>query len=41
MKVLIFENFVEKYTLIACNSYEKKVGLVEFIPFESQELEFM
>lgn len=37
---IIFENFVEKYTLIACNSYEKKVGLVEFIPFESKELEF-
>ena len=37
---IIFENFVEKYTLIACNSYEKKVGLVEFIPFESEELDF-
>ena len=36
---VIFENFVEKYTLIACNSYEKKVGSVEFIPFESQELD--
>ena len=38
-KGAIFENFVDKYTLIACNSYEKKVGSVEFIPFESQELD--
>ena len=37
---IIFENFVEKYTLIACNSYEKKIGSVEFIPFESKELDF-
>ena len=37
---IIFENFIENYTLIVCNSYEKKVGLVEFIPFECNELDF-
>ena len=39
-KGVIFENFVNNYTLIACNSYEKKIGCIEFIPYESEELEY-
>ena len=35
---LIFENFVDNYTLLVSNSYEKKIGQVEFIPFESEEI---
>jgi len=35
---LIFENFVDNYTLLVSNSYEKKIGQVEFIPFESEHI---
>lgn len=35
---LIFENFIENYTLLVNNSYNKKVGIVDFIPFESDEI---
>ena len=35
---LIFENFIENYTLLVNNSYEKKIGIVDFIPFESSEI---
>ena len=35
---MIFENFINKYTLLVDNSYNKKIGLVDFIPFESQEM---
>ena len=35
---LIFENFVDNYTLLVSNSYEKKLGQVEFIPFESEQI---
>ena len=35
---LIFENFIENYTLLVNNSYDKKVGIVDFIPFESNEI---
>jgi hypothetical protein len=35
---LIFENFVDDYTLLVSNSYEKKIGQVEFIPFESEQI---
>lgn len=36
---LIFEKFVDNYTLLVNNSYNKKVGNVDFIPFESEEVE--
>ena len=36
---LIFENFINKYTLLINNSYDKKIGFVDFIPFESKEIE--
>lgn len=35
---LIFENFIENYTLLVNNSYDKKIGIVDFIPFESDEI---
>ena len=35
---MIFENFINKYTLLVDNSYNKKIGFVDFIPFESQEM---
>ena len=35
---LIFQNFVDNYTLLVSNSYEKKLGQVEFIPFESEQI---
>lgn len=35
---LIFENFVNNYTLLISNSYEKKIGQVEFIPYECEEI---
>lgn len=35
---LIFENFIENYTLLVNNCYDKKVGIVNFIPFESDEI---
>ena len=34
----IFENFIENYTLLVNNSYDKKIGIVDFIPFESINL---
>ena len=35
---LIFEKFVDNYTLLISNSYEKKIGQVEFIPYECEEI---
>lgn len=35
---LIFENFVDNYTLLVSNSYDKKIEQVEFIPFESEQI---
>ncbi len=34
----IFENFIDKYTLLVDSSYDKKIGFVDFIPYESQEI---
>ena len=34
----IFENFIDKYTLLVDSSYDKKIGFVDFIPYESQEM---
>lgn len=36
---LIFENFIDKYTLLVNNSYDKKIGFVDYIPYESDLLE--
>ena len=38
-KQFIFENFVDSYTLLVDNTYIKKIGNIDFIPFESQELQ--
>ena len=38
-KQFIFENFVDSYTLLVDNTYIKKIGNVDFIPFESHELQ--
>ena len=36
---LIFEKFVNNYTLLVNNSYNKKIGNVDFIPYECEEIE--
>ena len=36
---LILENFIDEYTLLVNNGYDKKIGFVDFIPYESQEIE--
>ena len=38
-KQFIFENFLDSYTLLVDNTYIKKIGNVDFIPFESYELQ--
>lgn len=38
-KQFIFENFLDSYTLLVDNTYIKKIGNIDFIPFESQELQ--
>tara|TARA_B100000963_G_scaffold278699_1_gene247123 strand:+ start:19886 stop:20344 length:459 start_codon:yes stop_codon:yes gene_type:complete len=39
-KNMIFENFIDNYTLLVSNSYYKKIGKVEFIPFEAKEINY-
>ena len=36
-KQFIFENFVDSYTLLVDNTYIKKIGNVDFIPFDIPE----
>ena len=38
-KEFIFENFIDSFTLLVDNTYVKKFGNIDFIPFESQEIE--
>ena len=35
---LIFEKFIDNYTLLVDNTYEKKIEDVEYIPFECVEI---
>tara|TARA_B000000475_G_scaffold253586_1_gene231969 strand:+ start:4975 stop:5430 length:456 start_codon:yes stop_codon:yes gene_type:complete len=35
---MIFENFIDKNTLIVSNQYDKKIGDTEYIPFESNDI---
>jgi len=36
---MIFENFIDKKTLIVSNQYDKKLGDVEYIPYESNDIQ--
>tara|TARA_B100000963_G_scaffold48507_1_gene36782 strand:+ start:11322 stop:11780 length:459 start_codon:yes stop_codon:yes gene_type:complete len=38
-KEFIFENFIDSFTLLVDNTYVKKFGNIDYIPFESQEIE--
>ncbi len=38
-KEFIFENFIDDFTLLVDNTYVKKFGNIDYIPFESQEIE--
>ena len=38
-KELIFENFLDSFTLLVDNTYVKKFGDVDYLPFECDEIE--
>ena len=35
---IIFENFIDKYTLLVSTQYDKKINDTEFIPYESENI---
>lgn len=35
---IIFENFIDKYTLLVSTEYDKKINDTEFIPYESENI---